>query len=442
VSGSRFSARLFAVGLAAGAFFAAVLLAAGADAHPAPAPARALDVSLSGEPVVDWNRILLAIQATPGAQPATIQPTRNLAILQAAVYDAVAASDHRHAPYLIALRAPRGTSETASVDAAAHAALVALYPSFRTALDADYADALTRVPTGRARERGIRVGELVTRDLLAIRALDGSSATPPPFVPGTAPGAYRPTPPNAAPPVFTAWGRVEPFVLERGDAFRPAPPPALTSRAYAHALAEVQRLGSATSTARTAQQTEIGTFWNPPIQGFWNRVAGDVALRRHTDLATTARLFATLDLGIADATIALYDAKYAYRLWRPVTAIRLADADGNPATTADPAWLPLTTTTPPDPSYPGAHSTISAAAARILARFDGDRTRFTLTSPALPGVVRSFTSFSAAAREAGQSRIFAGVHTRLDHVAGQTLGRAVAGEVLRTALLPARAAGR
>jgi membrane-associated phospholipid phosphatase len=260
---------------------------------------------------------------------------------------------------------------------------------------------------------------------------------PPPFVAGTNPGDYASTPPNFPTPVFTTWGQVSPFVLERGDQFRPTPPPALTSDAYAAAINEVQSLGSVTSTTRTAEQTEIGKFWNPPIQNFWNQIAATVALAHHSDLPTTARLFAALNLSFADSVIAFYDAKYTYQLWRPVTAIRLADTDGNPDTVADPSWLPLAGNTAADPSYPGAHSTISAAGADVLARFYGDGQLFSVTSPVLPGVTRSFTSFSAAAEEAGVSRIFSGQHTRLDHVAGLGLGHQVAGFVLRNALLAA-----
>jgi hypothetical protein len=230
---------------------------------------------------------------------------------------------------------------------------------------------------------------------------------------------------------------VTPFVLDSGDQFRPAPPPALTSDSYAAAINEVESLGSATSTTRTAEQTEIGKFWNPPIQNFWNQIAQTVALAHHGDLPTTARLFAALNLSFADSAIAFYDAKYTYRLWRPVTAIRLADSDGNPNTVADPNWLPLAGNTAADPSYPGAHSTISAAGADVLASFYGNDQHFSLTSPALPGVTRSFGSFTAAAQEAGLSRIFSGQHTRLDHVAGLKLGHDVAGFVLHDALLPA-----
>jgi membrane-associated phospholipid phosphatase len=392
----------------------------------------------SGQPVLDWNQALLSIVNTPGAQPATIQPTWSFAVMHAAIYDAVNSIDRSHEPYMISVRAPRDASETAAADAAAHTVLVDLYPAQQSTLDADLAAELANVPDGPAKVAGVRVGAEVARGLLAIRVDDGSTVAAPPFVPGANPGDYRPTPPNLATPVFTTWGQVAPFVLETGDQFRPPAPPALTSSAYASAINEVQDLGSATSTTRTSDQTVVGKFWTPPIQNFWNQIAQSVASAHHTDLPTTARLFAALNLSIADSAIAMYDAKYTYQLWRPVTAIRLADTDGNLLTTADPSWLPLAGNTPADPSYPGAHSTISAAGAEVLGSFFGDDQRFSVTSPAVPGVTRSFTSFDAAAQEAGLSRIYAGVHTRLDHEAGLQLGDDVAGFVLDNALLPAR----
>jgi hypothetical protein len=392
----------------------------------------------SGQPVIDWNQTLLTIVNTPGAQPAAIQPTRNFAILHAAIYDAVNAIDRSHDPYLIFARAPRDASETAAADAAAHTALLGLYPSQQALLDATYATELAKVHAGPARDKGVQLGEKIAGELLAVRAADGSSVTPPPFVAGTNPGDFRPPPPSLPTPVFTTWGQVTPFVLASGSQFRPAPPPALTSDAYAKALNEVQSLGSATSTTRTSDQTEIGKFWAPPIQNFWNQIAETVAAAHHSDLPTTARLFAALNLSFADSAIAFYDAKYTYKLWRPVTAIRLADADGNAQTTADPTWLPLAGNTPADPSYPGAHSTISAAGAAVLKSFYGDGQHFSVTSTALPGVTRSFTSFSGAMTEAGLSRIYAGVHTRIDHVAGIKLGGDVAEFVLHNALLPAQ----
>jgi hypothetical protein len=439
----RLSPRLFAAGLVLGALGTAAVLAASAYAgtphksvESALAP-KALRTVESGQPVIDWNEIQLSIVNTPGAQPANIQPTRNFAIVDAAIYDAVNAIDRTHEPYLISVRAPRDASETAAANAAARTALDELYPAEQSTIDAQYVAELAKVADGPAKDQGIGIGEQVAADLLAIRANDGSSITPAPFVPGTAPGDFRPTPPNFPIPVFTTWGQVTPFVLDSGSQFRPVPPPALTSDAYADAINEVQSLGSATSTTRTPEQTEIGKFWNPPIQNFWNQIADEVATAHHTDLPTTARLFAALNLSFADSAIAFYDAKYTYQLWRPVTAIRLADSDGNPNTVADPNWLPLAGNTPADPSYPGAHSTISAAGADVLASFFGDNQSFAVTSPALPGVTRSFDSFSAAATEAGLSRIYAGVHTRLDHVAGLTLGDDVANFVLDNALLPA-----
>jgi hypothetical protein len=439
----RLSPRLFAAGLVLGALGTAAVLAASAYAgtphksvESAQAP-KALRTVESGQPVIDWNEIQLSIVNTPGAQPANIQPTRNFAIVDAAIYDAVNAIDRTHEPYLISVRAPRDASETAAANAAARTALDELYPAEQSTIDAQYVAELAKVADGPAKDQGIGIGDQVAADLLAIRANDGSSITPAPFVPGTAPGDFRPTPPNFPIPVFTTWGQVTPFVLDSGSQFRPVPPPALTSDAYADAINEVQSLGSATSTTRTPEQTEIGKFWNPPIQNFWNQIADEVATAHHTDLPTTARLFAALNLSFADSAIAFYDAKYTYQLWRPVTAIRLADSDGNPNTVADPNWLPLAGNTPADPSYPGAHSTISAAGADVLASFFGDNQSFAVTSPALPGVTRSFDSFSAAATEAGLSRIYAGVHTRLDHVAGLTLGDDVANFVLDNALLPA-----
>jgi membrane-associated phospholipid phosphatase len=440
----RFSLRLFALGAVLGAIGAALVVASSAYAHTQPDGARrpARITHASGQPVVDWNQVLLSIVNTPGAQPASIQPTRNFAIVHAAIYDAVNAIDRSHEPYLISVRAPRGASETAAADAAAHTALVGLYPDQKATIDASYTAELAKVASGSSKEDGIRLGDQVARDLLAIRANDGSNVIPPPFVAGTAPGQYRPTPPNFPAPVFTNWGTVTPFVLDRANQFLPQPPPVLTSDAYAAAINEVKSLGSATSTTRTAEQTQIGKFWNPPIQNFWNQIADAVALSHHSDLPTTARLFAALNLSFADSAIAFYDAKYTYRLWRPVTAIRLADTDGNPNTVADPNWLPLAGNTAADPSYPGAHSTISAAGAVVLASFYSRDQAFSVTSSALPGVTRSFDTFNGAAQEAGLSRIYSGQHTRIDHVAGLTLGHDVAHFVLRNALLPAHDSAR
>jgi hypothetical protein len=359
------------------------------------------------DPVITWNQTLLSIVRTPGAQPPTVHPTRSFALMHAAIEDAVAG-------------APPSASRWAAATVAAHDVLGALYPSMRPALDDQEQHELAAVPSAPRRARGALAGAAAAAHELAVRANDGATATPPPYVTTGLPGDFRPTPPTFAAPVFTHWGAVRPWVLRSADQFRPPPPPALTSARYAQAIDEVRSLGQSTSTARTADQTQVARFWAAPIQNYWNEIAQTVAIAHHDGLVRDARLFAMLNLSLADGTIAFYDAKYAYRFWRPVTAIR---------ETVDPAWTPLATT-PADPSYPGAHSVISAAAATVLRASFGDDVAFSVGSEVLPGVTRSFPSFSAAIDEAARSRIYAGVHTSLDDEAGRALGGAVAGYVL------------
>ena len=385
--------------------------------------------STSGAIVVAWNKELLHIVQTPGAQPATIHPTRSYAILHAAIYDAVVSITRDATPYLFSVSAPSGARPDAAAAQAGHDTLVALYPKMKTALDQLLAGELAAIPDGAGKQQGIQVGQTVAARLISMRANDGSAATSQPFVAGNQPGNYRLTPPKFAAPVFTNWSNVTPFVLNNAAQFRPGPPPALTSQAYAQALNEVKSLGQNTSTTRTADQTVIGKFWGGPIWNTWNEIAENAALAHHTNLETTARLFAVLNLSFADSTIALYDAKYYYQLWRPVTAIRLADTDGNPATIGEPTWTPLAPTAL-DPSYPGAHSTISSAGATVLSAFFGNQDQIRVTSDVLPGVVRTFASYNDVATEAGLSRIYAGQHTRIDHEAGLTLGHSVAQFVL------------
>jgi membrane-associated phospholipid phosphatase len=359
-----------------------------------------------------------------------VHPTRSFAILQAAEYDAVVSITHEGQPYLFSVPAPRGARPDAAADQAAHDALTALYPSQKSGLDQMLASDLAAIPDGQGKQQGIKVGATVARRLVALRSSDGSAAIPPPFVAGTKPGDYRPTPPNFPAPVFTNWGSVTPFVLGSGSQFRPAPPPPITSVAYARALNQVKSLGQDTSTTRTADETTQAKFWGAaPIWNTWNEIAQKLAVARHASLQRTVTVFENLDLALADATIGLYDAKYHYLVWRPVTAIQLGNTIGNPGITGDPTWLPIAVTAP-DPSYPGAHATISQAAATVLAAFYGDHPHLTVTSDGDPGVTRSFGSFQAAADEATLSRIFAGQHTMIDLVAGQHLGRQVAEFVL------------
>ena len=390
----------------------------------------------SVNPIIEWNKTILTIVRTPGAQPPTIHSTRNFAMLHAAMYDAVNNIAASFSPYLVRLpNEPRPASQSAAADQAAHDVLLALYPDFQSVLDAQLQEDLAQINDGEEKTNGIAIGAAVAAEVVAFRAKDGSEITPPVFKAGNAPGDYQLTPPNFAAADFTQWPGVTLFALARADEFLPAPPPSLKSGEYVDAFNEVKSIGIAGSTTRTADQTVIGKFWNGNIQDFWNEIAQTAAVAHHLSLIQSARLFALLDISLADTAISFFDAKYIYNFWRPVTAIRLAGEDNDSRTQADPNWLPLSTKTAPDPSYPGAHSAISFAGATVLQAFFGDHFTFDVTSESLPGVTRHFNSFSAAAEEAGLSRIFAGQHFRTDHNAGRILGQQVADSVVDTMLL-------
>jgi hypothetical protein len=387
----------------------------------------------STDPVIQWNRTLLTIVRTPGAQPATIHPTRSFAILHAAIYDAVNAIDRTHESYAVRFSGvSRQASQAAAADAAAHDVLVALYPLLTGMLDTTLQQSLALVPDGAAKKDGISTGQTVAKAILSLRSNDGANQAPVPYVFGTAPGDYQSTPPNfPKQPQFTHWRNVTPFALKQADQFRPGAPPSLTSDRYADDVNEIQSLGISGGTVATPDEALTGRFWNGAIQNYWNEIAQTASLDRHLTTAEEARLFALLNLSVADGVIAFYDAKYTYNRWRPVTAIRAGGTDANPEITPDPNWLPEVGNTTPDPAYPGAHAVISAAAAAILtAVLHRDHLDFAVTSEVLPGVERSFASISAAADEATESRIFAGVHFRNDLTTGHRLGRDVADFVL------------
>src|SRR6202047_5424613 len=359
--------------------------------------------------VVQWNKTLLTIVRTPGAQPATVHPTRSFAIMHAAVYDAVNSIDATHKSYLVRVEhvSPHASQDAAAA-AAAHETLITLYPAFQTTLDQQYDQSLAQIPDGADKTTGIDVGKAVARATLALRSDDGSAATPIPFVFGNAPGDYQSTPPNfPKQPAFTHWSRVTPFALERAKQFRPGPPPALTSAEYTAVFDEVKSLGIANSTAATADQKLIGRFWNGAIQNYWNEITQTAVQAHHLTTAQSARVFALLNLTFADEVIAFYDAKYTYTLWRPVTAIRAAATDGNDQTAADPNWLPQSGNTAADPSYPRAHATISAGSEFVLNAVFGHKPfNLVVTSEVVANVTRSFDNFAAAGQEASLSRIY------------------------------------
>jgi hypothetical protein len=392
--------------------------------------------------VLRWNGIMLAAIRAAQATGLDFRPlTRAAAIAQAAVYDAVNSIDQSYTPYLALIPAPAGASEDAAAAEAAHDALVGLFPAQASVLDLQLKASLQEINDGDAKMAGIMVGQIAAQNILAARAHDGSNSTVT-YTVTLQPGAWQPTPPAYGLPLSPQWPLVTPFCLQSGSQFRPPPPPALTSADYTSAFNQVKDVGSFGSTTRTADQTEAGLFWqgiatpNSTAIGQWNDIAQEVAVAKNNTLVQNARLFALLNLDGADDQIACFDAKYTYNFWRPVTAIRAADTTGNPDTVADPNWTPLFAT-PSHPSYPSAHATYSTSCATVLAAFFGtDAIPISLTFEGLPGVTRSWDSFSAAANEAGQSRIWLGIHWAFDITAGNAQGQAVGTYIVQNFLLP------
>jgi hypothetical protein len=372
--------------------------------------------------VTDWN--VIALQAHAAAGLNAVRRTRVLAMVHAAVHDAVNAIDRRAQPYAFDMQAAATASAQAAVASAAYRVLLALVPSQQTALDGAYAASLSAVPDGPAKADGIAVGARAAQHILMLRQNDGSSAIVP-YAPASDPGSWRPTPPAFAPALFTEWGQVTPFVLTTVDQFRGKGPLDLASRRYAHDVEEVRMLGSATSAVRTADQTQIALFWLEPSVDGWSRIARTVSAAAHLDLWQNARLFALITLAMADAYIAQFDEKYHYSFWRPVTAIQEGDNDHNPQTAGDPAWMPLRPT-PPFPEYSSAHAAVGAAAAEALERFfDTDDMAFSMSSPTAGNAVREFTGFRHAAEENGVSRIYIGFHFRHSVQDGLKMGRRI-----------------
>ena len=383
--------------------------------------------ALRADVVTDWNSVALQAIRTDRTSPP--RASRTLAILHVSIYDSVNGIRRTHAPYLVRDRAPANASIEAAVAAAAHKVLVNSFPNQRTNFDAALTASLELIRDLPQKRQGIAWGESVVGKVLAARAGDGSTNVVAPPV-ASAVGDWLPTPPASAPYLLPQWGMVTPFVMTSSSQFRPSGPPALDSAKYAADYNEVKSLGGVTNSTRTADQSQIALFWadgagteTPP--GHWNRIAQGVAADRGNTVEQNARLLALLNLAMADAGICAWDAKYTYHNWRPVTAIRAGATDGNPATELDPTWSSFIGT-PPFPDYCSGHSTFSAAAAAVLATFYGtDDISFTTGSDFLPGVLRSFPSFSAAATEAAESRVYGGIHFRFASKDGLDGGLAI-----------------
>ena len=400
--------------------------------QPAAGPLRA---SPSTEAPAQWADIAMraaALAPVPGLPPHFEARIFSMAFL--AAHDALNAISPVYATYLTPLSAP-GANADAAVAAAVHDVLVHEMPFAQALLDSEYAAALGAIRGAGSKPQGLAVGQASAAAMIAARAKDGLASVEGPFVEGTTPGAYRFT----APFDFAAevhWGdAMRPFGIARAVDFRVAAPYAVTDAAYTADYNEVKSLGAAVGSSRTADQSELGRFWLESTVDAWLRIALQVAAQRGLTGLPLMRALALIAVAQVDAYTACIESKYFYHFWRPITAIRLGDSDGNPATVGDPAWSSFDPVCPPIPDYPSGHSASAGAGGLALARiFGSDSATFTHQSVTLPGPTRSFTSFSQAQDEIGFSRICVGYHFRLAVNAGIAQGRAVAAEVMASQL--------
>lgn len=393
---------------------------------------------LTEDVILQWNRVLLDTVRTPGLHPATIMQVRSYAIMHAAMFDAANSVDGTYTPYLTEVPGTVNASIEAAAAQAAHDVLVGLYPTRKAIFDAELANSLLGIEENRALQ-GIRVGQIVAERMLAARANDGWNVAPPAYsLPATA-GNWQPTPPTNTPATFTHYPSVIPFGIKSANQFMPGAPPAMTSAQYATDLEEVKQLGALNSSIRTADQTKVAQLWagvNTPTNFLfvWNNVARAVAIERQSTTVEKARLFALINIALHDALQVTFASKFKYGLWRPVTAIRRADEDGNASTTADPAWSSLIGA-PPYPSYAGNMAAIGTSQATILALFFGrDDIRFQHTWEGAGGATRSYAGFNAMANEQERARVYGGIHFTFDNVAGQSVGRNVANYVFQNVM--------
>lgn len=399
------------------------------------------------DPVLEWIGVMNTAVLAGGTNP--LASSRVVALVSASVFDAVNGIEPRFQPLHVRPAAPHGASRRAAAVQAAYAILLNLYPAQSGMLATQRSASLAEIAAtenASSIAAGIAWGQTVADAIWAWRLTDGFTPAPPPFLgvqsivgtPGAV-GFWRPTPqglPNNLPGVSGAgpqFATMTPWVLTRPSQFRLPPPLALNSPEYAADLNELRVMGIFSGSARTPDQSELALFWagNTPL--YWNRIAAQISVGHGLSFTENAHLFALLNVSMADAGIACWDGKYRYVFWRPITAIRagLTPAD------ADPTWVPwldfFPTGTPAHPEYPSGHSTVSGAAAFILAAAFGDDTAFSVTSDVRPGT-RSFLSFSDAVAEIANARVFGGIHFRTSCVRANTLGRSVADYVSRHAM--------
>jgi hypothetical protein len=327
-------------------------------------------------------------------------------------------------------------SSEAAAAAAAYGILIRLVPAQQALLDARLAASLAPIPDGPAKTAGLALGDAVADTIFELRSGDGILTPGPPYTPGTEPGDYQLTPPNFSAPVATGAGSWTPFAMTSPSQFRANGPPALHTGRYARELAEVRRLGTADPLLRTPEQDLIANWHREQGQFQLNRFAREAVDAGAFDLLTSARMFALLNVAMMDAVLSVFEAKYVYDFWRPITAIRGAGNDGNRATDPDPDWTPFLGVTPPHPEYPAAHLVVQGAGATVLEAFLGHRYGFTATSATVPGVERSFDSLAAFVEDGKLGRVYGGIHFRSAVDEGARQGKKLGKWVLRTLLEP------
>lgn len=397
---------------------------------------------LTAAVVHQWNEV--ALQAIRDEKPAPPVAARALAVVSTAVFEAVNSIEGRYQSYAAVPAVSPLASVNAAAAAAARDALAALFPARAATFNAALSAVVASLPVGSATTEGLAAGSAAATQVLALRANDGMSATST-YSPTGELGRWAPTAPGAS-AVLPQWGQVKPWTMLTNSQFRPVAPPAITTTEYSSAFALVRQLGSVNSTVRNADQTATAHYWaggpgtaTPP--GQWNMIARTVAQQQDLSVTDASRLYALMNMALADAAILCWDAKYFYDYWRPVTAIRSGAIDGNAGTPGDAEWTPLLNT-PSFPAYTSGHSTFSAAASTVLAAFFGtDMISFTVPSESINAGPRTFRSFTAAANEAGMSRIYGGIHFGFDNKAGLASGRAL-GNFVAARMLPMKSGVR
>ena len=383
--------------------------------------------------VSDWNSIMVSVVRTA---PNAFFQGRLAAITELAVYEAVNACTPTYRPYLGTISAAPGASAEAAAVAAAHDVLVHYFPLLTATLDADEANSMSLIPNGSPKDSGIAVGQSAAAAMIALRANDGSTPTET-FLPSSSdPGVWQPTPPAYAAGILLNWRSVTPFAIRSSDQFRVNAPPALTSTKYTRSYLEVAQVGDVNSTARPQDRTDVAQFFavvNAPE--VWNKVVQQITQARGTSLVDEARVYALINMAISDGLVSVMESKYFYVRWRPVTAIRAGDTDGNPSTEPNPGFTPLITT-PPFPSYPSAHASASYGARVIIERLFGCKSQpITLSSPATT-IVLNYTKLSTITDDIDDARVYGGIHFRYDQDAGGRQGERIGSFIFSHKLRP------